>query len=87
MISLRSSDFLKFTRCAKGHTVTAILLIALDSNWLGNWHARMMRIPTKMEMDGAHSIEGAGKTGSVGAPPIAMTEVQDEIVIEELKGR
>ena len=69
----------------KGHTVTAILLIALDSNWMGNWHARMMRIPTKMEMDSAQSIEGAGKAGSVGAPPIAMTEVGDEIVIEDFK--
>lgn len=68
-----------------GHTATAVVLIALDSNWFGNWHARMMRMPTKMEMDSAHTIEGAGKSGSVGAPPIAMTEVQDTIVIEDLK--
>eukprot|EP00913_Durusdinium_trenchii_P031575 g29567.t1 len=47
------------------------------------WPYRMMRMPTKMEMDSAHTIEGATKAGSVGAPPIAMTEVQDEIVIEE----
>eukprot|EP00931_Biecheleriopsis_adriatica_P065572 TRINITY_DN4007_c0_g1_i1.p1 TRINITY_DN4007_c0_g1~~TRINITY_DN4007_c0_g1_i1.p1 ORF type:complete len:2799 (-),score=514.89 TRINITY_DN4007_c0_g1_i1:146-7867(-) len=67
------------------HTLTAIVLIALDSNWFGNWHARMMRMPTKKEMESAGNIEGAGKNGALGAPPIAMTELQDEIVLEDLK--
>eukprot|EP00931_Biecheleriopsis_adriatica_P011650 TRINITY_DN11272_c0_g1_i1.p1 TRINITY_DN11272_c0_g1~~TRINITY_DN11272_c0_g1_i1.p1 ORF type:complete len:2747 (-),score=476.15 TRINITY_DN11272_c0_g1_i1:166-8406(-) len=67
------------------HALTSIVLIAADSNWFGNWHARMLRMPTKQELDSAGVIEGASKHGSVGAPPIAMTELQDEIVLEDLK--
>lgn len=76
--------FVSFVGLA-AHCAIAVVLIALDSNWFGNWHAKMMRMPTRKEMDAAHSIEGAAKHGSVGAPPIAMTELQDAIVIEDLK--
>ncbi|CAE8585117.1 unnamed protein product [Polarella glacialis] len=67
------------------NSVTTVVLIAVDSNWMGNWHARMLRMPTTPELESAGSIEGAGKHGAVGAPPIAMTELADAIVLEDLK--
>eukprot|EP00930_Biecheleria_cincta_P067964 TRINITY_DN5496_c0_g1_i1.p1 TRINITY_DN5496_c0_g1~~TRINITY_DN5496_c0_g1_i1.p1 ORF type:complete len:2756 (-),score=417.43 TRINITY_DN5496_c0_g1_i1:241-7377(-) len=67
------------------HSLTSIVLIAVDSNCLGNLHAKMIRMPTNNEIDSADTLEGEARNGSFEAPPIAMTELQDEIVIEDLK--
>eukprot|EP00933_Yihiella_yeosuensis_P049986 TRINITY_DN47747_c0_g1_i1.p1 TRINITY_DN47747_c0_g1~~TRINITY_DN47747_c0_g1_i1.p1 ORF type:complete len:1319 (-),score=236.47 TRINITY_DN47747_c0_g1_i1:145-3552(-) len=67
------------------HTIVCMVLIAIDSDFLGNWHSRMMRMPTMREMAAASSIGSSTKAGAVGAPPIAMTELGDEIILEDLK--
>jgi len=67
------------------HSATSALLVLLDSSYCGCLHARMMRMPTRTQMEALAVKEGAPEKGSSGAPHIAMTELADEIVVEDLK--
>lgn len=67
------------------HSLVVVLLIIIDMPCFGSMHSRMLRLPTKFELDLASSWESGVDGGAMGAPPIAMTEREDEVRIEDLQ--
>lgn len=67
------------------HSITSILLIILDLPIFGSLHSQILRLPTAEELKNASNIEADHDKGGKGAPPIAMTEREDNIRVVDLQ--